>query len=196
MSYSRWRIHFPKEGTPLSMGSDATNGRRFRLAVTGLLVIGAVGAWAILRPKPASNVHLDPPDVLRERVVQGPTVEVRAEAASDLVRHDEAAHVQSEVHSAVAEYHGTEPEVLVPLARAVAKQRDWRSLPRMFDLMEHPDPKVRGKAGAAVKVICGADYGFRAEDPPAKRQEALRRIRAIQATMVPKLEEFYSKKVP
>ncbi len=42
----------------------------------------------------------------------------------------------------------------------------------------------------------GADYGFRAEDPPDKRQEALLRIRLIHANMLPELQRAYPEKEP
>lgn len=146
-----------------------------------LVVILAVSFWPEGVP--------DPPEVLEERIVSGETVEQRAEAARDMIYHGEAA--RGYAGEALSRYERSEPEVLVPLVQSVQKARDWRSIPRLFELMEHPDPLIRGKAGAAASKIMGADYFFRANDPPEKRAEALARMKEIYANMGSELQRCY-----
>jgi hypothetical protein len=155
--------------------------------LVGGAALTAVVLWWWLRP---SGERLDPPAVLQQRVLESNSVEVQSQAARDMLRHDEQA--RPEARRMLAEYRGSETAVLVPLVEGVQKQRDWRSLPRLFELLEHPDARVRGKAGAAAREIMGADYGFRAEDPPEVRFEAIQRMRLIHKTLVPQLERFYS----
>jgi hypothetical protein len=151
----------------------------------GILAAVFVVWWFL----PSASERLEPPEVLQERVLQGTTVEVQAEAAQAMVRHGPAA--QPFIRQALAEYRGNDADVLVPLLQGAQRQRDWRNMNRLFELMEHADPRVRGKAGAAVVEIMGADYGFAASDPPAKRREVLGRMRAVYEKMKPKVEEYY-----
>jgi hypothetical protein len=106
-----------------------------------------------------------------------------------MIRHGRRARV--EVGRALANYRGEEPEVLVPLVQATMKAGSWQSLPRLFQLMEHSDPRIRGKAGAAASGLMGADYYFRADDSPEKREEILARMRVIYERMKPDLQRVY-----
>ena len=160
-----------------------------KACVAVLVAAAAVLAWYCW---PSGTQHVAPPQVLQERVVQGNSPEVQSRAAQDMVKYQPSEEARTSVHEALKEYRGNDPEVLVPLVQGVLKQRDYKSAPRLLDLMEHPDPRVRGKAGAALCEIMGADYGFRAADPPEKRREVLERIRAVYAKMAPKVERFYS----
>jgi len=158
------------------------------LVALGVAVAAMLAWWCW----PSSAQREDPPQVLQERVLQGNSPEVQSQAAQDMVKYKASEEARPFVHQALAEYRGNDPEVLVPLVQGVLKQRDYKSLPRLFDLMEHPDPRVRGKAGAAVSEIMGADYGFHAADPPEKRREVLKHIRAIYPKMLPAVERSYS----
>ena len=133
--------------------------------------------------------RLDPPEVLKHRILNSRSAEEKASAARDMLRHGARARVQ--VRRALAEYEGHDPGVIVPLLQATMKARDWRSLPELFKRMEHPHPRIRGKAGAAARMIMGADYYFRANDPPQKRKEVLARMIAIHERMLPDLQRFY-----
>ena len=148
--------------------------------LTGIVVL-AVGFWP--------EDRLDPPEVLEDRILNSPSVEEQAAAARDMVRHGRRA--RAEVGRVLAKYEGNNPDVMVPLLQAAMKARTWRSLPRLFQLMEDPDPRIRGKAGAAARKIMGADYYFRADDPPKERAEALARMKAIYEHMKPDLNGFY-----
>jgi hypothetical protein len=72
---------------------------------------------------------------------------------------------------------GQAPDVRAAAADALGAMKDLESMPLLLDAMEDPDARVRGRAGAAVRRILGADFFFRAEDPPDRREETLGRIR-------------------
>jgi hypothetical protein len=157
-------------------------------------ILGAVAALIalvlLLVYMRSGGDRLDPPDVLLERVVHGDSVETQSQAARDMLEHGDEARPFA--RRALAEYSGNDPEVLLPLVQGIAKQRDWRSLPRLFTLMEHDDASVRGRAGAAVVTIMGADYGFHANDGPQERRKALILTRAMHKSLLPKLQKFYA----
>jgi len=157
-----------------------------------LVIAGGVIAAlvALVRWLVPDQPPLEPPEVLEEQVLSAPDTEQKAYAARQLVRHGVQARPQ--IRRLLREYHENEPEVMVPILEAAGKARCWQDLPRLFELMEHPDPRIRGKAGAAARTIMGADYGFRATDPPEKRAKDLARMKAIYREMRQDLERFYS----
>ena len=136
-----------------------------------LIGVVVLGIWLWSRDR------LDPPEVLADRILNSPSAEERAAAARDMIRHGTRA--REEIGRVLAGYQGDEPEVMVPLLQAAMKARTWQSLPQLFELMEHSDPRIRGKAGAAASRIMGADYYFRADDPPQQRAEVLTRMKAV-----------------
>ncbi len=73
---------------------------------------------------------------------------------------------------------GDSAAVRAAAADGLGTRRDVESMPALLDAMEDADALVRGRAGAAVQKILGADFFFRADDPPDKRADTLARIRA------------------
>lgn len=149
-------------------------------AITVLIVLG-VSFWPSGGP-PA-------PEEIVEQIETSPQVEQRAAAARQMVYH--APTARREVRQMLDKCDTTEPKVVVPLIEATMKSRDWRSVPRLFELMEHEDVRIRGKAGAAARVIMGADYFFRANDPPEKRAEKLALMRQSYQRMIPEFARVY-----
>lgn len=127
----------------------------------------------------STEEKLDPPEVLSERVLNEDSTEAQVEAARELVRYGEPTRTdyqpaaRREIRRALARSHGKDPEVRKTLLQAAMKMRDWRSVPEVFKAMEDPDPAIRGRAGAAARIIMGADFYFRANDPPEKRAEII-----------------------
>ena len=71
-----------------------------------------------------------------------------------------------------------EPQVRAAAAQSLGQLLAYDSLPALIDALEDPDEEVRGRAGAAVRaLLANRDMGFRADDPPERRAEAIRRIR-------------------
>ncbi len=131
----------------------------------------------------------DSPEVLEQQILEGSSVDVRSQAAHDMIYHGEQA--RGSAGEALTRYQGNEPEVLVPLIQAAQKARDWRCLPRLFAMMEHSDPWIRGKAGAAARSILGADYGFRSKAPPEERAAALEKMRQAGSELEARFEQLY-----
>lgn len=155
----------------------------------GILAVGGITAAVVLAiylwPEPVP----DSPEVLEERILEGDSVETRSQAARDMIYHGERA--RGSAGEALTNYRGDEREVLIPLIQAVQKARDWRALPRLFELMDSPDPWIRGKAGAAAGKILGADFGFRGNDSPEQRAKILDNMRKSFEGMEAAYEEIY-----
>ena len=160
------------------------NQQTILIAATSFLVL--VLAWSLW---PAAEDALDAPEVIAERLESSTTKEDKVEAARDLVRHGEAARPQ--IHAAFEQHTQEQPEVLAPLIQAVMKSGNYQSLPKLFKLMDHSDPLVRGRAGAAVKKLMGSDYGFRANMSPAQRSEVIARIRGQYEVLKGRFAEVY-----
>ena len=62
---------------------------------------------------------------------------------------------------------------------ALGLTEDWSSIPVLLEICDDPNPLIRGRAGVALQRIIGADYQFRADDPPNKRQKAIETMRFI-----------------
>lgn len=152
----------------------------------GLLCFVLIIVWQVW-PDPIEP--LDPPGVLAQRLETAPP-DQKVKAANDFVRHGEAA--RSEVRSALSQHQRHEPEVVAPLLQATMKNRDYRSMPTLLDLLEHEDPIVRGRAGAAIQKILGADLGFRANAPDEERTRVIKLIRQDYENGMSRMHEFYS----
>ena len=69
------------------------------------------------------------------------------------------------------------PAVRAACIRGLGVARDYESMDTLLDALEDESPLVRGRAGVAITRLLGRDYHFRAQDPPAKRAEAIKNIR-------------------
>ncbi len=72
---------------------------------------------------------------------------------------------------------GDSKEERAVAAAKLGEMRDEESMPMLLRAMEDPDPVLRGRAAAAVRKIMGADYFFRAGDPPERRKEVIATIK-------------------
>jgi hypothetical protein len=153
----------------------------------GLLLMTIV---AVVNYWPSSEVPLDPPQVVAQRFNDSSAAEEKVRAARDFIRHGETARI--EIRAALEQHSSLEPEVVAPLVQATGKTRDYRSMPTLLDLLEHPDPAVRGAAGTAVQKILGADFGFRANAPEAERAKLIKEMRHDYEVAGPRLREFYN----
>ena len=62
-----------------------------------------------------------------------------------------------------------DPDVRATAAQALGDMQDFVSVPELLRLCDDPSPLVRGRAGAAVCNILGADFPFQADMPAAER---------------------------
>ena len=58
-------------------------------------------------------------------------------------------------------------------AAEIGEQSIWESVPVLIAGMRAPEKEIRLAAYGAVKKIFGADFGYRPNDPPEKREAAL-----------------------
>jgi len=152
----------------------------------GLLIIVGTVVWQF-RPEPTEP--LPPPEVVAEQLDTADSTEQRVQAARTFVRHGEAARQQ--VRTALEQHQRYEPEVVEPLVAATMKNRDYRSMPTLLELLEHEDPEVRGRAGAAIQKILGADFGYRANLPESERAKIVEFIRDDYEQALPQLQKHY-----
>lgn len=148
-----------------------------------------VGLVTYLSRRSAPQSTLPAPRDLQQQVAAEAPTETKVHAARNLIRHGRAA--RTEVRQSLERHESQPPAVVVPLLQATAKNRDHRSLPTLVQLLEHPDSEVRGQAGVAVRKILGADFGFRANDPPDKRAKAVAHIKRDLEVAGPRIAEFY-----
>ena len=77
-----------------------------------------------------------------------------------------------------AELAGSDsPEVRADSAGRLGAWHDRQSMPQLIAALDDDDLNVRARAGAAVIEILGADFLFRADDPPQRRRQAVERIK-------------------
>ena len=69
------------------------------------------------------------------------------------------------------------PETRAEAAAQLGAMRDRQSVPQLIAALEDDDLHVRARANAAVIQILGADFMFRADDPPERRRQAVERIK-------------------
>ena len=151
----------------------------------GLLLVVAIVVWQVW---PESTEPLDPPAVLSQKLETAPPAQ-KVKAAQDFVRHGAAA--RTEVRAALEQHQRYEPEVVAPLLQATMKNRDYRSMPTLIELLEHEDPLVRGRAGAAVQKILGADFGYRANAPDEERRRIIEVIKSDYQQSVGRFSTVY-----
>jgi hypothetical protein len=70
------------------------------------------------------------------------------------------------------------PGVRAAVITGLANQRDYDSMPKLLDALEDPSLLVRSRAGATVRRMLPTDHGFGAADPPERRAEVVKRLRA------------------
>ena len=152
----------------------------------GLMVIVGIIIWSVL-PEPTEP--LATPEVLTQQLNSDAPTDQKVKAAQDFIRHGEAA--RTEVRAALVNHQSHEPEVVAPLVQATMKNRDHRSMPTLLDLLEHEDPQVRGRAGAAIQKILGADFGYRANASEAERAKIIALIKQDYQNSTARINEFY-----
>ena len=137
-----------------------------------LIGIGLV-AW-VYWPRKETKL---PADELVEEALNGAAPHVQQQAVFQLAKQREVPELRRVLKQAQT------PQLKVAAVQGLARADDIESAPHIFDLLEDPDPQVRGQAGAALTAMLGEDYFFAAEDPPQKR-------RAIAASMRKRFDQL------
>lgn len=68
-------------------------------------------------------------------------------------------------------------EVRAAAAERLGDMRYWEAGPAIIDAMEDSSEILRARAGVALRRIVVVDMGYRANDPPGRRSEAMKKIR-------------------
>ncbi len=147
----------------------------------GIVAVLALVVWQFWS---GGRRPLVPPERLAERALElSETVETRREAAQQLGDWGQQAYADPAVRERAAPVfqrvlrESNDPIVRSEALRGITAARDWDAMELVLMAMEDEDPIVRGRAGAAAQKLLGVDFGYRANDPPAKRERILNGIR-------------------
>jgi hypothetical protein len=110
---------------------------------------------------------------LAETAINGSTPAEREKAILELTRRGQ--EVVPLIRRVAAEAKTT--QVRAVAIQALGTYRDFKSGPMLLDALDDSELQVRGAAGAALVPILSANYHFRADDPPAKRQMKAKAMR-------------------
>jgi HEAT repeat protein len=161
--------------------------RRNLLIVLGVLVAAAAALYG-RRWLGSGREDLGSPQALAEEALQAPTLKQRESAARRMVRIGKPAAQ----HLRRVLVESKTPEVRAACIQGLATHWDYDGMPALLDALEDESPLVRGRAGAAVEKMLGADFGFRFDDPPEKRAKSVNTLRQEWARMQnsPVLEDW------
>jgi hypothetical protein len=165
-------------------------GQRLGYLQWAILAAGAVAVaclvWFYLIPAPEPREPTI--EELREALQNGPSggtaeevAQARADAADRLGTLHEEDLRQAQAAGSPEEKRQAEWEAIV---------RAEPTLALLFAAMDDESSLVRSRAGVAVSKIIKADYGFRADDPPAKRRALLKGMKRDRENCVKALEKL------
>lgn len=143
-------------------------------ALVGLLaLVAVVGVGVLIRSQSHDGKTFSPED--NERTALDPSNDLarRERAALDLGNGDKDAIPKAREILNKA----TEPQVKAAAISSLAQLKDWDSMPVLLKLLDDPNEAVRARAGMAVNLMLGRNYGFKANDPPEVRATAAASMR-------------------
>jgi hypothetical protein len=153
-----------------------TGNQKLAFLLTLCLLGAAVLAWVYW---PRSS-HATTPEELAEQALSGNDQAVQSRAALQLTRFDrrEAAPPLRQVLR-----EARHAEVRAAAIQGLGEVADFESVPELLRLCNDPSPLVRGRAGAALCEILGADFPFEADLPAAQRAEVIDAMRRMYDQM-------------
>lgn len=141
--------------------------------VAACLAGAAVLAW-LYWPRAQ---HRATPEQLAEQALSAENPIAQARATTEL-RTRGAAPQLREVMAQTRD-----AEVRATAAQALGDLEDFQSVPELLTLCDDASPLVRGRAGAALCSILGADFPFAADLPPDKRTRVTDAMRKMYEQM-------------
>ena len=149
-----------------------------KLAV--LLILCALGAGGVAWVYWPRSSQATTPEELAEQALSGTDQVAQSQAVLQLRRFDrrEAAPPLRQVLK-----EARHPEVRAAAVQGLGEVADFESVPELLRLCNDPSPLVRGRAGAALCEILGADFPFKAEATPAERAETIDAMRRMYDQM-------------
>jgi len=151
--------------------ADVMTGDDSSLAAMAAGALGSLGADALPHLKPALD---DPREDIREAVavaLAGVGGTETVGLLSGVVKTDSS------------------PTVRAAAATALGRLGDPDAMPVLLNALGDSDAAVRGRAAEAVSTITGIEFGFRPEDPPARRQQAQRQIHILWKQFEPAIRD-------
>ncbi|MGD0900048.1 MAG: hypothetical protein ABR915_19615 [Thermoguttaceae bacterium] len=141
----------------------------FAVAGILLLVVVLFYGWRWFSSSPRERSA----DELAQAALGASTPEERATAAAELIARGWPALQQ--MQRVVRE--SKVPEVRAMMIQGLSGQRDYDSMPVFLDGLDDPALVVRVRSAAAVRRIECFDAEYQPEDPPEKRQPAVKALR-------------------
>jgi hypothetical protein len=151
---------------------------QYAVLAGSLVVLSAIAAWRLLPggrgPSPKELAH---------QALEAPTPAAQEAAALQLARLANDDHQADEglrqeakqyLHRVLAKSQS--PPVQAACLQGLAAQWDYDIMPALLKALEHDSALVRGRAAAAIQRLLSVDLGYRYDDPPEKRRQAVRRI--------------------
>ncbi len=160
----------------------------FFAIISGCVLL--VGVLVFVSTRSPAEAPLQSVDEIVLELEESSTTEAKVAAAKKFIRHGSAARV--EIRKALTSHQDDQPKVVDTLLQATIKTLDYRSMPTLLELLEHPDSYVRGRANAAICKILGADFGFDPNEDPKFQAEVREKIKADYKNSQQRLPEFYS----
>jgi hypothetical protein len=158
------------------------------IVIAGCVLV--TGALLLRSNAPPATPPLPSTEVIVQQLETGKTSEEKVAAVKQLIRHGKKARMQ--VRKALTVHRNDEPRVIMTLLQATRETRDYRSVPTAIELLEHPDPYVRGQANSAVCKIIGAEFGFQAKVDPKQQTAIIKMMKDDYEAGLPRLQEFYA----
>lgn len=158
------------------------------LIVAGILLVLVFGVYVYQFFGKSDGLRS--PEELSRDALEAATPAAREQAALDLARSGDRGrqHLRDVLDKSKA------PEVKAAVIQGLAGVRDFDSMPRLIQNLEDTSQRVRASANAAVVEILGADFYFRADDPPEKRAAAIQAIKREYERFKQKPPPMYRKR--
>lgn len=155
---------------------------KFQSAILGggFVLLLAILAWHVL-----SGQRRPSPEELARRALEAPTAGEQEVAAVRLAQLAGDNQVEGPVRKEAGEHlrrvlaNSQSPPVRAACLVGLASQWDYDSMPVFLEALEDSSPLVRGSAETAVRRMLSVDlnhFNYRHDDPPEKRQQAVKLI--------------------
>jgi HEAT repeat protein len=114
---------------------------------------------------------------LAQQALSASSVQVQTQAAIQLGTQG----AMTQLREVVAE--ARDPEVRAAAVQGLGDLQDFQSVPELLALCNDSSALVRGRAGAALSNILGADFGFEADAPAERRTATIEAMRKMYEQM-------------
>jgi hypothetical protein len=139
-----------------------------------VILLGAAALTWVYRPKAR---HTATADELARQALSGENEIIQVQATVQLGSHG----FTPQLREVMAQ--SREPDVRATAVQALGDLQDFSSVPHLLQLCDDQSPLVRGRAGAALCSILGADFPFHSEMSAAERRPVIEAMRNMYQQM-------------